>query len=123
MLKLDQIELVSDDIIVEVLEPIVYTHVGSIAKTEEKLTREKAEAPHRFVKVIKLGKEVAPDNKEGLVSDIKVGQLLLVGAHAVTPYTFPIEGYSEPKLGELSRYAIKAIITVDESPVLMKEVL
>lgn len=106
MLKLDQIKLTnSKEIIVELLEPIVYKQVGTIIKGEEKIQAEKQNANFLIGKVVALAPKYNGD------SDITVGTHVMVSRGTFQPITFPVEGYDSPKLSVIYTESITAIIT------------
>lgn len=129
MLKLEQIDIVeSFSLIAEILEPIVYPKVGEIHKTDEVVAREKANVHYLLAKVVKLPIEIKIpikqefNNKEDYFKWIKeeeakeieviykVGDIIMIPRAAMSPITFPIEGYSSPKLAVISKYSIFAVI-------------
>lgn len=107
MLKLEQINIVNkDSIIVEVLEPVVYTHVGTVAKTDETIQRAKDNAPHLLAKVIRLPR-IASE------SSPKLNDIVMINRNSLAPITFPVEGYDSPKIAIISTFSIEAIIEED----------
>lgn len=134
MLKLEQIEILnSDELIVEVMEPIVYAKSGSVIKSDDTLAKEKANVFYTIATVVKVyepliietkGTTTSPNSdalqfvntneiKESVKRVLKVGDNLIVPRTQITPIQFPIEGYDSPKLGVLNIYAPFAIVRED----------
>lgn len=125
MLKLEQIEILnSDEIIVEVMEPIVYAKSGSVIKSDETLAKEKANVFYTIATVVKVfddgiqDVEFEEDTKIKPIKTtvkrvLKVGDNLIVPRSQITPIQFPIAGYDSPKLGVLNIYAPFAIVRED----------
>jgi hypothetical protein len=106
MLKLEQIKLLqSKELIVEVLEPIVYKQIGTVIKSEESIAREKQQANFLISKVVALAPKYDGN------ADIKIGTYVMVSRGTFQPITFPVEGYDVPKLSIMYSDAITAIIT------------
>lgn len=133
MLKLSQIEILnSDEIIVEVMEPIVYPKSGNIIKSDDTLAKEKANVFYTIATVVKVFEPlVIEPNASHKQSEnesvalqfvdtgdrpvtakriLRVGDNLIVPRNQITPIQFPIEGYDSPKLGVLNIYAPFAIV-------------
>lgn len=140
MLKLEQIKITNEDeIIVEVLEPIVYTEVGGIAKTDDKILREKAEMFYLIARVVKVYEEpeLNIQVKEESKTDIeiktfeetaymvhikkelgtRVGDFIMITKHSFSPIQFPIEGYTAPRLATINKLSIFATIAEDEDAI------
>lgn len=136
MLKLNQIELLNeDDIIVEVMEPIVYEKVGTVIKHDDIIAREKANVYYTVATVVKVheplvvatkemtitaGKKSTTlqfvdleDNKPNVKRTLNVGDTLIVPRNQITPIQFPIEGYDSPRLGVINVYTPFAFIRED----------
>jgi len=117
MLKLEQIDIKeSFSLIAEILEPIVYPKVGEIHKTDEVKAREKANVHYLLARVVKLPTDL-PKQQTANVTPIEdnepiynVGDIIMIPRAAMSPITFPIEGYSSPKLAVISKYSIFAVI-------------
>jgi hypothetical protein len=109
MLKLEQIHIENrDELIVEVLEPIVYTKVGNIEKTDEIISKDKSNSFYLIDKVVKTHKT---ENKH------KVGTFLMVTQPSLAVISFPIEGYDRPALATLNINTIFAVIEEDNTQV------
>ena len=116
MLKLEQINITeSDALIAEILEPVVYTHVGSVLKTDDIISREKDRTPYLLARVVK-------ETKKGALSVLsppqvlyKVNDIIMIPRSALNPITFPIEGYDSPKLSVINIYSIFAKIEEEAS--------
>ena len=105
MLKLEQIHLLdNNDIIVEIMEPIVYTKVGSTLKSDDTVAREKANVHYTTAKVVRVS-----DNVVGPL--LTVGVDIIIARNTIFPIQFPIEGYDSPKLGVVNIHTILAYIT------------
>jgi hypothetical protein len=105
MLKLEQIHIVDkNDCIVEVLEPIVYTKVGTIEKTDDIIAKDKSNSFYLIAKVVKT------HNEE---KEIPVGTFLMVTQPSLAVINFPIEGYDKPTLATLNKATIFAVIQED----------
>ena len=126
MLKLEQIHLLdNNDIIVEIMEPIVYTKVGSTLKSDDTIAREKANVFYTIATVVKVYEPLITvtkiDTEKNVNSQavtkesrvLKVGDNLIVPRSQITPLQFPIEGYDSPKLGVINIYAPFAIVKED----------
>ena len=132
MLKLEQIHLLdNNDIIVEIMEPIVYTKVGSTLKSDDTIAREKANVFYTIATVVKVYEPLITvtkiDTEENVniqavtkefsrpsrTRVLKVGDNLIVSRTQITPLQFPIEGYDSPKLGVINIYVPFAIVTED----------
>jgi hypothetical protein len=132
MLKLNQIEILnSDEIIVEVMEPIVYPKSGNVIKSDETIAREKANVFYTIATVVKVHEPLiaAPITTNTTTNELafvevqeikrpskrklKVGDNLIVPRSQITPIQFPIEGYDSPKLGVLNIYAPFAFVRED----------
>ena len=132
MLKLEQIHLLdNNDIIVEIMEPIVYTKVGSTLKSDDTIAREKANVFYTIATVVKVYEPLITvtkiDTEENVniqavtkessrpskTRVLKVGDNLIVPRSQITPLQFPIEGYDSPKLGVINIYAPFAIVKED----------
>lgn len=106
MLKLEQIKIQDGaDIIVKVLEPIVYPKVGTIIKNDDIVAKEKANVFYLIAEVKSL-----PKNFDSSKSDVKVGSMVMISRHSFSPIQFPIEGYDAPALASINIQAIFAII-------------
>lgn len=125
MLKLEQINIQNNvELIVEVLEPIVYPKVGSIDKTDDIIAQEKRNAFYLIAKIVKVPENInkskdkswadigTTKNAEKLevINPLKVGMFVMISKHSFSPITFPIEGYSSPALATIHKDAIFAII-------------
>lgn len=110
MLKLEQIAIQSaDELIVEILEPIVYLKAGVAIKTDDIISKEKAQAPYLIAKVVK--KHISKlDQNTSNERPIQIGDFVMINRHCFTPITFPIEGYAKPSLATLHKDAVFAII-------------
>lgn len=105
MLKLNQINILSEDeCIVEVLEPIVYTKVGTIEKTDDIIARDKSNSFYLIAKIVKT------HNEE---KELPVGTFLMVTQPSLAVINFPIEGYDKPTLATLNKATIFAVIKED----------
>lgn len=105
MLKLNQINILSEDeCIVEVLEPIVYTKVGTIEKTDGIIARDKSNSFYLIAKIVKT------HNEE---KELPVGTFLMVTQPSLAVINFPIEGYDKPTLATLNKATIFAVIEED----------
>lgn len=105
MLKLNQINILNEEeCIVEVLEPIVYTKVGNIEKTDDIISREKLSSFYLIAIVVKT------HNEE---KELPVGTFLMVTQPSLAVINFPIEGYDKPRLATLNKATIFAIISED----------
>ncbi len=106
MLKLEQINIVNkDEFIVEVLEPIVYTKVGNIEKTDDIIAREKSNSFYLIGKVVKIHKEE---------EKVKIGTFVMLTQPSLAVINFPIEGYDKPTLATVNKYTIFAEIEEEE---------
>jgi hypothetical protein len=138
MLNLQQIEILnSNELIVEVLEPIVYKTIGTLIKSDDTLAKEKANVHYTVAVVVKVYEAPIVEIKKvhKLASDepvnfefvsigegtseavgtivervLKVGDNLIVPRAQITPIQFPIEGYDSPRLGVINTYTPFAII-------------
>ena len=109
MLKLSQINIQTEnELIVKVLEPIVYDKVGAIAKTDEIILKDKNNAFYLIAEVVRLTKELSKQ------SQLKVGTFVMISKHSFSPINFPIEGYDSPQLATIHKDSIFAIIDEDE---------
>lgn len=113
MLKLEQIDLLdSNDIIIEVMEPIVYTKAGSTIKADDTIAREKANVYYTAAKIVRMS-ELAENLTPDAHRSLKVGMDVIVPRGSILPIQFPVEGYDSPKLGVINRYTTLAIIKED----------
>lgn len=118
MLKLEQIRIVeSNTLIVEVLEPIVYTKVGTVMKTDEKILKEKDNAPYILAKVLKVGETLidTTQNQLQLSPKYSKGDTIMITKSSLIPITFPVKGYDSPKIATINTYSITAVIEEDNS--------
>lgn len=124
MLKLEQIELLDpNDIIIEVMEPIVYTKVGSTLKSDDTISREKANVHYTTAKIVHLPEFIETINStldintniivQSKHTKLKVGMDIIIPRNSIMPIQFPVEGYNSPKLGVINRYTTLAIIKED----------
>jgi len=110
MLKLSQINIQNeDDIIVEVLEPIVYTKVGGIEKTDAIISRDKDNSFYLIAKVVKTQSPIAKDFK------YPVGTFVIVTQPSLAAINFPIEGYDKPSLATVNIQTVFAIVKDEDS--------
>jgi len=108
MLHLDQINILnSDELIVEVLEPIVYTKVGSVEKTDAIISRDKDNAFYLIAKVVKASKVKDETSKDIIYTP---GMYVMVTQPSLAVINFPIVGYDKPSLAVLNSSTIFAII-------------
>jgi len=117
MLKLEQINIVEENVVIaEILEPIVYTHIGSVVKTDDIISREKERVPYLLAKIVKVGpttQYIAADKTDSKVKKevvYKVDDIIMIPRSAMNPITFPIEGYDTPKLANIATWSIFAKI-------------
>jgi len=118
MLKLKQINITEPNVLIaEILEPVVYTHVGTIAKTDDIISREKDRCPYLLAKVVKSSGEYWARNQknEEIIVEYNEGDIIMIPRSAMNPITFPIEGYDMPKLAAIYTGSIFAKIE-DEIP-------
>lgn len=100
MLKLEQIEILSvTDIIVEVMEPIVYTKAGTVLKSDETVAKEKANVFYTVATVVKVHEDI-----EVSKNTPKLGDNIIVPRNQIQPIQFPVEGYDAPRLGVINTY-------------------
>jgi len=114
MLKLSQINITEPNtLIAEILEPVVYTHVGTIAKTDENISKEKDRVYYLLAKVVKsLGEYWVKNQKnEDIIVSYEESDIIMIPRSTLQPITFPIEGYDSPKLSVINVYSIFAKIT------------
>lgn len=105
MLKLSQIKLQNtNDVIAELLEPIIYDKVGAINKSDEILNREKSQVYYLIAKVV----AVHPDKTE--CPDIIVDSHIIITRNCFAPIQFPVEGYDKPTLVTLDIATVFAVI-------------
>ena len=105
MLKLEQIHLLdNNDIIVEIMEPIVYTKVGSTLKSDDTVAREKANVHYTTARVVRIASTVVNPL-------LTVGTDIIIARNTIFPIQFPIEGYDSPKLGVINTHSVLAKIT------------
>jgi len=100
MLKLEQINITEPNVLIaEILEPIVYTQVGTVIKTDDIVSREKDRAPYLLAKVVKsIGQYWTKNQKnEDIIVEYNVNDTIMIPRSAMNPITFPIEGYDAPK--------------------------
>lgn len=116
MLKLKQIELLNlHEIVVEVMEPIVYPKVGTVIKSDDIIAKEKANVYYTIATVVKIyeGEAKVTESSDIKTKSLKVGDNLIIPRNQITPLQFPIEGYDSPKLGVINTYAAFAIVNED----------
>lgn len=110
MLKLEQIELLDEhEIIIELMEPIVYTKVGSTMKSDDTIAKEKANVFYTTATIVRIptfGESVKQEFKD----KIKVGTNIIIARGLISPIQFPVEGYDRPLLGVINIYSTLAII-------------
>ena len=105
MLKLEQIHLLdNNDIIVEIMEPIVYTKVGSTLKSDDTIAREKSNVYYTTAKIVRVA-------NASTTSRLFVGCDIIIARNTIFPIQFPIEGYDSPKLGVINTHSVLAKIT------------
>lgn len=104
-MKLEQINIIdNDDLIIRILEPIIYTKIGGIHKGEDVMEREKN---NTFYQIAEVVKEPRTQNEDKRIHN---GMHVMVSRHSYSPIQFPINGYDKPCLATLNRQAIFAIL-------------
>ena len=110
MIKLSQINLVDNDMLVKGFEPIVATHVGNVAKTDERIEADKANVTHIIAEIVKLGVQPIADASTIATPIYEVGMHVLVPRHSCSPCSVLIEDFKEKELAFVGMYAVVAII-------------
>lgn len=121
MLKLSQITILDNDMIVKGFEPEVATTVGDIAKSDESIQRDKDSATVVLAEILRIGRVLDESASTFNIQrqELKVGMIVMIPRNSGTLLTMPIEGYKEKELAFVSQYSAMTIIETDNEPPLM----
>jgi hypothetical protein len=94
-LELEQIKLKHGLLLIEEEKPMVATHSGGVAKTQDTINAEIAKKQIYIGKVVKVIKSLKDEDEDCI--DCKEGDIVCYQKQACDPFDIPINGYNNLK--------------------------